>query len=343
MRRPDEIAAPLAAAGPLAPQAEQSGDVVEGVSLRDRYMAPAVAALAVLLLLVVAKLTTPEFLTADNFLEVVRAASLTGIAALGMTFLTIARYYFSLSVEQTAALAAIAMALILQEGLGLPLAVLAALVVSIVVGLLQGVVVANGGNPIITTLGAGAALFGLAAVITGNETIYIGDKSVDFLATGTPLGLPTQTWAFLILTALAAVVLNWTRIGKTITLVGSNPATAKASGMSVGRTTLFVFAVSALGGGIVGVFVAATANQGVVNQVPGLNLEAVAAVLVGGTAIQGGEGSMVRTTLGAIFIALLLNLAVIRGYGIGPQILFQGIAIVVAVVVFSMVRRATTR
>lgn len=315
----------------------------EGLSLRDRYMAPAIAAFALLLLLIIAKATTPEFLTADNFLGVVRAASLTGIAALGMTFLTIARYYFSLSVEQTAALAAIVMALVLQDGLGLPLAIVAALIVSGVVGLLQGVVVANGGNPIITTLGAGAALFGLAAVLTSNETIYISDKSVEFLAIGTPLGLPTQTWAFLILTAAAAIVLNWTRIGRTITLVGSNPDTAKASGMSVWRTTLFVFAVSAIGGGIVGIFVAATAHQGVVNQVPGLNLEAVAAVLIGGTAIQGGEGSMVRTTLGAIFITLLQNLAVIRGYGAGPQILFQGIAIVAAVVVFSFVRRATTK
>jgi ribose transport system permease protein len=321
------------------PEPEQG----EGMSLRDRYLAPGVAASAVVLLLVVAKITTPEFLTPDNFLGVVRAASLTGIAALGMTFLTIARYYFSLSVEQTAALAAIVMALVLQEGIGLPFAVLVALLVSGVVGLLQGAVVARGGNPIITTLGAGAALFGLAAVITNNETVYISDKSVDFLATGTPLGLPTQTWAFLFLTILAALVLNQTRIGRTVTLVGANPETAKASGMSVGKTTLFVFAASAIGGGIVGVFVASTAHQGVVNQAPGLNFEAVAAVLVGGTAIQGGEGSMIRTTMGAIFITLLQNLAVIRGYGAGPQILFQGAALVIAVVVFSLVRRATTK
>jgi simple sugar transport system permease protein/ribose transport system permease protein len=310
---------------------------------RERFLAPGLAVTAVLVLLVVAKITTPEFLTADNFLEVVRAASLTGIAALGMTFITIARYYFSLSVEQTAALAAIVFALLMKEGLPIAPAIAAALATAAVVGLAQGLVVARGANPIITTLGAGAALFGLAAVLTDNHTVYISDKGVDFLATGTPLGLPTQTWAFLILTVLAAVVLNQTRIGRTVTFVGANPDAARTSGMSVGRAALFVFAVSATAGGIVGIFVASTAHQGVVNQVPGLNFDAVAAVLVGGTAIQGGDGSMIRTTLGAIFITLLQNLAVIRGYGAGPQIFMQGMAIVLAVAVFSLIRRATTR
>lgn len=342
MTRPQALEpgkAPLGAAA-LDAKAPETGDLPRA---RERFLAPGIAAVAVVLLLVVAKITTPEFLTPDNFLGVVRAASLTGIAALGMTLLTIARYYFSLSVEQTAALSAIGFALALQNGAGLVGALLIALAAAAVVGVLQGVVVARGANPIITTLGAGAALFGVAAVITDAKTIYISDPAVDFLATGTPLGLPTQTWAFLILTVLAAVVLGQTRIGRMVTLVGSNPAAARTSGMSVGATTLFVFAGSAVAAGIVGVFVASTAHQGVVNQVPGLNFQAVAAVLVGGTAIQGGDGSMLRTTLGAIFITLLQNLAVIRGYGTGAQILFQGLAMVVALGAFSLVRRATTR
>jgi simple sugar transport system permease protein/ribose transport system permease protein len=333
-------AAKSAGAGEIREEASRGTDTS---TMRARFLPPAIAAGATFVLLAAAKATTPQFLTATNFVGVVRAASLVGIAALGMTFLTLARYYFSLSVEQTATMAAIAFAAFLNAGLGMVAAVVGALIVAAGIGLIQGAIVVRGGNPIITTLAAGAGLSGLAAVVTHDQTIYIKSQSIGFLATGRPLGLPVQTWAFLLLVAVATVILNWTRIGRTIMLVGANPHTARGSGLSVGTATLFAFAASAIGGGIVGIFYAATASQAVVNQVSGLNFQAVAAVLVGGTAIQGGEGSMLRTAIGAVFITLLVNFAVIRGYGTGPQTFFQGVAMVLAVSTYSLLRRKSSR
>src|SRR2546421_382164 len=136
-----------------------------------RLVAPVSVVVAVGVILLAGGLTTREFLTVDNILIVVRSASITGIVALGMTFVTLSGNFFSLSVEQTAALCSIVFSEGLLHGFGLAASLLFAFAASIAVGLGQGVVIAAGLNPIVVTLGAGAALYGLAAVVTGNQVV----------------------------------------------------------------------------------------------------------------------------------------------------------------------------
>ena len=300
---------------------------------------PAIAALAVVVLLLVGKVTTPEFLTPDNLIGVVRSASLTGIVAVGITFVTISGNFFSLSVEQTASIAAITLAMLMGSGVGWPLAFLLIFVIVVAIGAVQGVAVAFGANPIITTLGAGAALAALASVISGNVTRVFDGSSISGLGTGVWLKIPSQTWMFLALTVLAALVLGGTRIGRTVVLTGANADAARSSGLSVRRGTILAFTLASVTAGIAGVMVAAQSQQGVVGQMTGVNFDAAAAVLIGGTAIQGGRGSVIRTALGAIFVALLQNLAAIRGYSYGAQLAFQGLAVTVAVCGFWVLRR----
>src|SRR5207302_6347767 len=114
-----------------------------------------------------------------------------------------------------------------------------------------------------------------------------------------PLGVLTQSWAFLLLTALASLALARTRFGREVYLAGANRRAARASGLSVGRTTLVAFTLSSLAAGLAGVFTAAQITQAPLTQFNGMNIDVIAAVLVGGTALQGGEGSTVRTALGA--------------------------------------------
>ena len=146
-------------------------------------------------------------------------------------------------------------------------------------------------------------------MITHNEVVnFDSSAAVDWIGTGRPLGVPTQSWAFILLTILSTLVLTRSRFGREIYLVGTSRAAARASGLSVGKATVVAFMLSAIAAGIAGVFTAAQVAQAPLTQFDGLNIDVIAAVLVGGTALQGGEGSTLRSALGAVFIALLANL-----------------------------------
>ena len=319
------------------PRGSASEGVVGRIDLR-RLAAPLATGVALFVLLVVGGITTNAFLTFDNALIVIRSASITGIVALGMTFVTLSGNFFSLSVEQTAALCSIVFAGALSADLGIVAATVLALATSVVVGAAQGMLVAAGLNPIVTTLGAGAALFGFAAVVTNNEVVNFSSSSADWVGRARPLGVPTQSWAFILLTVLATLVLMRTRVGRETYLVGTNRDAARASGLRVGKITVLAFVLSALTAGIAGVFTAAQVTQAPLTQFNGLNIDVIAAVLVGGTALQGGEGSALRSALGAIFIALLANFLLLRQVDFGVRTLVTGLIVVVATSAFHLLR-----
>jgi simple sugar transport system permease protein/ribose transport system permease protein len=202
----------------------------------------------------------------------------------------------------------------------------------------QGGVISLGVNPIVTTLAAGSVLYGLAAMITGNQIIQIRTGSGTWIGQGRPLGIPTQSWAFVILTVVAAIVLSRARFGRAVTLVGANRLTARASGLRVREATILAFVVSALAAGVAGIFVASQIRQGLVKQFDGANIDVIAAVLIGGTAVAGGEGSMYRTAVGALFISLLTNYMILRNYSFGIRTATEGMVVVIAVCAFHLLR-----
>ena len=299
---------------------------------------PVVVAGAVLVVALVGWLTTPEFVTYSNLQSIIRSAALIGIIAETMTFITIGGSYFSLSVSQTAAMSAIAFAAFLSWGWPVWASVVAVFAIAAAVGLAQGGAVALGGNPIVVTLAAGAVLFGSGAWLTDNKTVRSGTDAADWVGTARPLGIPMQTWAFLIITGISAVVLVRTRFGRTVTLVGANRAAATTAGLRPGRISLYVFALSSLGAALAGIFIAAQFGQGQLDQFDGADIDAIAAILVGGAAIQGGEGSATRTAIGAVFIAALQNLMVLRGFSFGVRVFFVGMAILISVSLFTVIR-----
>jgi simple sugar transport system permease protein/ribose transport system permease protein len=320
--------------------------VIENLSGRLRTMSigharivgPLLALLAAGTLILVAAITTPTFLTYDNILVIVRQASITGIMALGMTFITISGNFFSLSVEQTAAVSSIVFAQLMSHSWGLAGSLVGTLAVAAAIGAVQGGVISLGVNPIVTTLAAGSVLYGLAAMITGNQIIQIRTGSGTWIGQGRPLGIPTQSWAFVILTVVAAIVLSRARFGRAVTLVGANRLTARASGLRVREATILAFVVSALAAGVAGIFVASQIRQGLVKQFDGANIDVIAAVLIGGTAVAGGEGSMYRTAVGALFISLLTNYMILRNYSFGIRTATEGMVVVIAVCAFHLLR-----
>ncbi len=293
---------------------------------------------AVVGLAVVGWLTTPEFVTYRNMQSIVRSAALIGIIAVTMTGITIAGSFFSLSVSQTAAMAAIGFAAFMSWGWPVWAALLVTFAIAAASGAAQGGAVALGGNPIVVTLAVGAVLFGTGAWLTDNKTVRTGTDASDWIGTSRPLGIPTQTWAFVAITVVAATILARTRFGRELTLVGANRLAAAASGLRPGKITVYVFTVSSLGAALAGVFTASQFGQGRLDQFDGADIDSIAAILVGGAAIQGGEGSASRTAVGAVFIAGLQNLMVLRGFSYGVRILLVGAAILVSVSAFTLLR-----
>ncbi len=302
------------------------------------WVVPMVVIGVLLLLGVVGWITTPEFVTYRNFQSIVRASALIGIIAVTMTLITIAGSFFSLSVSQTAAMSAISFAAFLGWGWPVWTAVLAVVLLAAAVGGLQGGAVALGGNPIVVTLAVGAVIFGTMAWLTDNKTVRTGTDAAEWIGTSRPLEIPNQTWAFLLITAVTAVVLTRTRLGREVTLVGANRQAATTAGLRPGRMAVYVFVASSLGAALAGVFTAAQFSQGRLDHFDGMDIDAIAAILVGGAAIQGGEGSAIRTALGAVFIAALQNLMVLRGFPYGVRLFFVGLAILISVSAFTLIR-----
>ncbi|AXT84260.1 ABC transporter permease [Aeromicrobium sp. A1-2] len=305
---------------------------------RSRFLVPTIAAMSLAVLLVIGGATTPSFLTGENLLNIVQVASLIGIIAIGTTFLTLSGNFFSLSLQQTGAMCSIVFAAGVGTGWHWTFALIVALILGGLLGLIQGVIVAIGGNPIIVTIAAGAAIYGLASIVTGSRAQIIDRDQVAWLATAQPLGIPLTTWAFVLLAVIAQIVIVKTRFGRSVMLAGANRDTARSVGLPIGRISAGAFVISGVCAGLAGAFVAAQSNRGLVTNLDGANLEVVAAVLVGGTAIQGGEGSTLRTALGAVFIALLQNLLILQGWSTGPRQLAEGLAVVVGVSMFWIVK-----
>lgn len=294
----------------------------------------------IVVLLALGGSTAPEFATIDNLLNVVRAASITGIVALGLTFVTISGNYFSLSVAQTAVLASVVYASVASTS-GFLVGILVTVAVCIAVGATQGAIVGVGGNPVVVTLAAGAAILGIILLITRSDRVRLtapSDSLEVLVGRATPLGIPMAVWAFVLLAILCHLLLQRTTLGRRTILVGANKKTATAVGMNVRLIVIAVFSISALMAGMAGVLTAAEFGVADTAQFPGLDINAVAAVLVGGTAIKGGQGSIIQTCIGALFVSLLRNYLQIIGLSTGVQLVFVGAAVVVAVSAYALVK-----
>ncbi|MBB3386208.1 MULTISPECIES: ABC transporter permease [unclassified Rhizobium] len=281
----------------------------------------------------------PAFLSPQNALVILRAAAMSGIVAMGATFITLSGRFFSLALGQSAMFSGVCLAVMMSYGIPFPIALIATLVIAILLGFLQGGVIAMGANPIITTLGAGALMAGLAGLVTGGKNIPIESVAVEWIGNGRILGVPTQTIAFLISVAVAWFVVSKTRFGRETILLGANQATAHSSGISVPRVTISVFIIATVAAAIMGIFEAAQFSKARVMGFSSVDFDVVAAVLIAGTAIQGGRGSPLQTAIGAVFIATLQNYMLLLAWPSGVRMGVTGAFILLIVVGFHVFGR----
>lgn len=302
---------------------------------------------AFVIALIYGALTTPNFLTPLNIKTIIRDAALVGIMAVGLTFVTLSGNFFLLSMKETAALCIIAFAIGMANGHGFELSLLAALAIATFSGAVQGLLIGLGGNPIVVTLGAAGLLYGLAALWSDNLVIsYRRPHDAEWLGTGTFLGLPTITVAFILITIVAELVLRYTSFGRQVYLIGANRAAGKACGHENLAMAIKVCIIASLCCAFVAVAFSAQLSSAQANYFSSefgsagdFTILVIATVMVGGNSIIGGRGSALRTALGAIFISTVDNVMVLRGYDSGPRVLAVGLMIVASIVIFALIRR----
>ena len=295
----------------------------------------AIVLAAVVVALVPVAVTTERFLTLANGRAILASAAFVGITAIGATLIMIAGSAVSLAASQTATI--VAMVFLSTQDLGLAAATVLGLLCGVLVTAVQGLAVGYWeANPIVLTIAAGFAIAGGATWLSGGTPVYAEGDAYDVL-NSTVLGLPVAVYVLVAVALLAEWVLRRSTVGRQMYLVGENRGAARAAGLPVGRVTTAAWAFFGLCTAITGVFLASFHTSATVSLGGTLTLDAIAAVLVGGTAIAGGRGSALRTLAGAVLISVIANLLLIRGYSTGAQILVKGV-LVLAVVVLVHVR-----
>ncbi|QCL95545.1 ABC transporter permease [Agrobacterium tumefaciens] len=252
--------------------------------------------------------TTDTFLTAGNLLNVVRQAAPILIVSVAMTFVIITGG-IDLSVGSMVALINAVGAILLAAGYPWPLVVVAMLVLGGGLGLVQGWFIAYQGIPaFIVTLAGLSILRGVALYITQGYSVPIPEAPGFFyLGRGDFLGTPVPALIGVVVTVIAYIVLSSTRYGRRVVAVGSNPEAARRVGMPAKWILASVYLAAGVASAIAGLMIAARLGSGSSNAAVGFELQVVAAVVLGGTSLMGGRGTILGTVLGTMTIAVIGN------------------------------------
>ncbi|WP_047458940.1 ABC transporter permease [Rhizobium rhizogenes] len=251
---------------------------------------------------------TSAFLTAPNLLNVVRQSAPLLIVAAAMTFV-ITTGGIDLSVGSVLALAATLSAAALQAGIAWPLVVVLMLLLGAAVGALQGFFIAYERIPaFIVTLAGLSVVRGLALLITAGYSIPV-DAESPFTAIGRAwfFGVPVPALIALLVLVLAYIVFNQTPFGRYVTGVGANAEAVRRAGVNTRFVTLCVYMLSGTAAALAGIILAARLGSGSSNSGQGFELDVIAAVVLGGTSLFGGRGTILGTVLGALTVAVIAN------------------------------------
>jgi ribose transport system permease protein len=287
---------------------------------------------ALIIAVVVISLTTDRFLTTQNLINVSLQVSTVAIAAIGST-LVILTAGIDLSPGSAAALTTCVLAILVKNmGISLPLGMLAVLILGIGMGLFNGFFSTYGRIPsFVVTLATMSIYRGLAFLITEGHPIFSISPLLENIFYGKILGIPLPFLYMLILYAITAIFLKYTRSGRAIYAIGGNESAAHLSGIHVNRTRLLAFVLAGLAAAIAGVLMAARLNSGSPNYGVGLELAAIAAAVIGGASLAGGHGNIIFTLFGALTVAVVQNGLNLNAVPAAWQNITLGLIIILAV------------
>lgn len=307
------------------------------------------AYIALVLLVVVISCISPDFRTGSNFLSLLRQASFNGLIAFGMTFVILSDG-IDLSVGSTFALSAIICAKMLSVGVPAGLAILLALIIGTLLGVISGILVTKGRlQPFIATLITMTAYRGFALIITGGKPISRIASSIDnasgsflfkVLGKGNAvlsfgenfsISIPIPVIVLVVTFVICYFILNKTTLGKRIYATGSNVTCANLVGVNTGKTKIIVYAICGFLSALAGLMMISRIDSAQPTMGSGYELDAIAAVALGGTSMAGGRGKILGTVAGVLIIAVLNNGLNIMGVSTYYQDVIKAVVILIAV------------
>ena len=305
---------------------------------RKNYLNRARPFLALALLLTVCMISNENFRSAQNLLNITRQVACTGIAALGMTLVIIAGG-IDLSVGSLLALSGVSAVMTMGKISDPQAAVAAALLTSLGVGtaggILNGLLVTGGKvPPFIATLGTLSIFRSLALYLADAGTLSSSNEIFRSAGGCAPLGIPLATLCFLVLAGVFAVLLNQTAYGRHICAVGANPKAAQYAAIRVNRVRFGTYVLAGLTAGIAAFLFSSRLNS-ISSTDAGLSyeLDAIAGAIIGGTAMNGGRGSIAGTVAGVFILGIISNALDMWGAPVNLQGLVKGSIIIVAVLI----------
>lgn len=300
-----------------------------------------------ILLSALVQLRNPKFLTLENINDMLTNTAILSILAVGMMMIIITRG-IDLSIGASLALAGMISALTVSsyQHLNPVLAILLGTVVGLICGTINGLLISKGGVfPIITTLGMMNAYRGLTYIISGGKWVSAHQMPASFksIATGKILGINNLVFIAIIIYVIFYYFINYTRTGRKIYAVGSNPESAKVSGINNEKILFMVYTIMGALSGLAGVLWVSKFASAQGDTATGYEMNVIAACVLGGVSIDGGSGKVSGVVLGALLFGMLENALPLINVSPFWQKAIQGLIILIAVIVNILVKRGVDR
>jgi len=278
---------------------------------------------------------SPSFFTVANLLNVLRQTSINGVIAAGMTFVILTGG-IDLSVGSILGFSGAVAASCLASGQSMLVTIVLTLVIGSGVGLLNGIIIAKGKlQPFIVTLATMTILRGATLVFTDGKPISLGTgtSAIAFskIGGGTILGIPTPVVIMIFAFAICYYILTQTKMGRYTYALGGNEEATRLSGLNADRIKMFVYTISGLLASVAAIIITSRLFSAQPNAGDGYELDAIAAVVLGGTKLAGGKGKITGTIIGALIIGVLSNALNLLNVSSYFQMIAKGVVILIAV------------
>jgi len=296
-----------------------------------------------LMICILSVLKPDAFLTQENFLNVLRRSSVNGIIAVGMTSVIISAG-IDLSVGSMLALCGmvgaytmIAVGGVDPQGAALVVGTIVGVIAGVVCGLVNGVLITKLKlQPFIVTLGTMSVFRGISYVMNDGEPYYV--PGYKYLGEGVVLGIPVSVLIFAVIIAIAGFLLRYVRLGRYTYAIGSNREAAFHAGVNVDRNLIYIYTFTGLLVGIAAMIAASRTVSAQPTAGRGLELDIIAAVVIGGASLAGGRGTITGTIIGTLLISFLRNGCTLLGIPTNVQLIVIGAIIIAAVAVDQLAR-----
>lgn len=292
--------------------------------------------ISLLFLIVLFSSLSPYFFSRINFTNLLQSIAIIGIVSAGMTVAIISGG-FDLVVGSNVALTGVVVASVLDIGIAQPWAIIVGLVIGLSIGLFNGFSIAVVRiNPLITTLGMMIIVRGIAFIYSGGTSFGIYDTvphfpSFGFWGRGVVLGVPFPVWTLFLVMFLTNFLLKHTVFGRNVYAIGGNEEAARVAGIPIVKSKMLVYVFSGVLASLSGILLASRLTAGVPTAATGLELNSVAAVVLGGASLRGGEGRIFDTLLAVMVLGILANGFVLLGLSSFWQDVARGIVLLISV------------